>query len=177
MKEFEHVSGDDNWTSFDDAVRHIERELGVSTGKAQMILRQLCAAGEVQSKKYRMVESKDGEEQLPTPPERIAARAWRDREVDLMTDDDGCQYLVDVSGVDVRYWLHVSRFLQEQGKQARILALLSEMFPTGHVPDPAFCPRETLKTDLLARDPGLEPLDEAALTAAIDRYNARPKRS
>ena len=171
MKEFENVSGDDNWTSFDDAVRHIERELGVSTGKAQMILRQLCAAG--QSKKY----TKDGEEGVPTPPERIAARAWRDREVDLMTDDDGCQYLVDVSGVDVRYWLHVSRFLQEQGKQPRILALLSEMFPTGHVPDPAFYPREILKTDLLARDPGLEPLDEAALPAAIDRYNARPKRS
>jgi len=67
MKEFENVSGDDNWTSFDDAVRHIERELGVSTGKAQMILRQLCAAGEVQSKKYRMVETKDGEEEVPTP--------------------------------------------------------------------------------------------------------------
>src|SRR5436190_19618857 len=142
-----------------------------------MMLRQLCAAGEVQSKKYRMLESKDGEEQLPMPPERIAPREWRDREVDLMTDDDGCQYLVDVSGVDVRYWLHASRFHQEQGKQPRILALLSEMFPTGHVPDPAFCPPETLKADLLRRDPGLEPLDEAALSTAIDRYNARPKRS
>jgi hypothetical protein len=41
------------------------------------------------------------------------------------------------------------------------------MFPNG-VPDPAHCPRKTLKADLLKRDPGLKPLDDATLKSAIE---------
>jgi len=57
------------------------------------------------------------------------------------------------------------------GKQPRILKYLSEHFPDG-VPEPGLCPRNTLKSDLLKWDPDLEPLDEATLKRAIERYNA-----
>ena len=57
------------------------------------------------------------------------------------------------------------------GKQPRILKYLSEKF-TDVVPEPGLCPRHTLKSDILKWDPGLDPLDEATLKKAIDKYNA-----
>jgi hypothetical protein len=60
-----------------------------------------------------------------------------------------------------------SRFV---GKQPRILKLLSKRFPDG-VPEPGLCPRRTLKSDILEWDPSLNPLDEATLKKAIDKYN------
>ena len=61
--------------------------------------------------------------------------------------------------------------IQEAGKHPRIKAHLAEMLPNG-VPDPAHCPRKTLKADLLKRDPSLNPLDEATLKSAIDAHNS-----
>src|SRR6266567_4734402 len=78
------------------AVQEIERKLSVSRGKAQATLRKLCAGGEVRSWKQPHT---NGQEQGPS--ERIEPSEWRHREIDLMTDDDGCQYFVDVSVVDL----------------------------------------------------------------------------
>jgi hypothetical protein len=57
------------------------------------------------------------------------------------------------------------------GKQPRILKYLREHLPDG-VPEPGLCPRHTLKSNILEWDPGLDPLDEATLKKAIDKYNA-----
>ena len=57
------------------------------------------------------------------------------------------------------------------GKQPRILKYLSEHFPDG-VPEPGLCPRNILKSDILEWDPRLDPLDEATLKKAIEKYNA-----
>jgi hypothetical protein len=60
--------------------------------------------------------------------------------------------------------------LGQRGKRPRIKVVLQELYPEG-VPDPAFCPRKTLKADLVKRDRTLHPLDEATLKTAIDEYN------
>jgi len=57
------------------------------------------------------------------------------------------------------------------GKQPRIQKYLSEHFPDG-VPEPGLCPRNILKSDILEWDPRLDPLDEATLKKAIEKYNA-----
>ena len=57
------------------------------------------------------------------------------------------------------------------GKQPRILKYLREHFPAG-VPEPGLCPRNILKSDILEWDPRLDPLDEATLKKAIEKYNA-----
>ena len=57
------------------------------------------------------------------------------------------------------------------GKQPRILKYLSEHFPNG-VPEPGLYPRKTLQFEILEKDPGLRPLDEATLKKAIEKYNA-----
>jgi hypothetical protein len=57
------------------------------------------------------------------------------------------------------------------GKQPRILKYLSERFPDG-VPEPGLCPRHILKSDILEWDTRLDPLDEATLKKAIEKYNA-----
>ena len=57
------------------------------------------------------------------------------------------------------------------GKQPRILKYLSEHFPDG-VPEPGLYPRKTLQFEILEKDPGLRPLDEATLKKAIEKYNA-----
>jgi hypothetical protein len=58
-----------------------------------------------------------------------------------------------------------------RGKQPRILKYLSEHFPDG-VPEPGLCPRHILKSDILEWDTRLDPLDEATLKKAIEKYNA-----
>ncbi|HSR76462.1 MAG TPA: hypothetical protein VLN57_07725 [Xanthobacteraceae bacterium] len=59
----------------------------------------------------------------------------------------------------------------KQGKQPRIKIYLREKFADG-VPDPAHCPRDALRADLLKWDKTLDPLDPKTLKAAIDEYNA-----
>src|SRR5947209_8060317 len=90
--------------SFHDAVTKITRELGISYGKAQSMLRQACAVGEIRSHKepYSIV---DNEPQGEGPPERIEPSEWRVSEIDMMTDADGCNYFVHVDRADFQHWL------------------------------------------------------------------------
>jgi hypothetical protein len=166
------------WLSFYDVTREIEGKLDVSPGRAQSMLRQACASGEVQSQKEPYVIVRHAP-QGQAPPQRIEPSEWREHEIDLMTDEDGCRYFVDVDEADFRYWLgqQKAKPKSEVGKRPRIRALLAEMFQGRKVPDPAHYARKALKADLLELDPNLEPLDETTLKLAIDEYNAEPKRS
>jgi hypothetical protein len=78
----------------------------------------------------------------------------------------------DVLDTSFLEWLKVKQNPRPAGKQPRILKHLAVMFPNERVPIPDLCPRYTLKADLLKADPGLAPLDEATLKAAIEKHNA-----
>jgi len=127
----------------------------ISSEEADRKLRKLCASGTIQT--VRFLEGGVAEF---IPPEE-----WKRPDFDT--------YLVYLNTKDL--WQHSielqNKPLPETGKQPRIKSLLSAMFPQG-VPDPAHCPRKSLKADLLRRDPGLNPLDEATLKSAIDAYNS-----
>jgi hypothetical protein len=168
---------DDNWLPFHFAAMEIKAARGVSLGKAKAMLRELCAS-EIGSRKqpYSIV---NGEPRGEGPPEPIAPHEWREHAVDMMADDDGCNYFVDVNVADFRYSLKLKQKQKRPavGKQPRILKLLAEKFQGKRVPDPAYCPRDELRADLLKRDPSLEPLHMTTLKTAIDTYNADPKRS
>ena len=126
----------------------------MSYHEAERALKKLCASGVIRT--FRAHE--DGIEFIP-------ANEWK-RDFDT----DG----VYLSEEDIqRHWLDLlSKSPPEPtGKQPRIKAHLAEMFPNG-VPDPAHCPRKTLKADLLRRDPSLSPLDEATLKSAIEAHNS-----
>jgi len=82
---------DDDWLNFHYAVMEIKAKLGVSIGKAQSILRQLCGSGEVRSQKQPYTTTVLDEFQGGGPPQKIEPCEWREREIDLirtMTDVD-----------------------------------------------------------------------------------------
>ena len=159
------------WLTFYEAAIEVKRDLGVSRGEAEATLRQLCASGKIRSQKqpYSIV---NGEWHGEGPPEPIEPSEWRDREIDVMTDSDGCNYSVRVSKED--FW-HQFQPKQEKkpvvGKQPRILKLLADKFGNSRVPDRGLCPRNALRADLLKLDPSLEPLNLATLAAAIRTHN------
>jgi hypothetical protein len=98
------MRNEEPWLSFYTATHEMEQRFGMSRGAAQRTLRELCRSGEVRSQKqpYTMVNS---EPQPEGPTERIEPSEWRERDIDCMTDVDGCRYLVDVSENDFRQWL------------------------------------------------------------------------
>ena len=126
----------------------------MSYHEAERALKKLCASGVIRT--FRAHE--DGIEFIP-------AKEWT---TDFDTDG------VYLNWEDLqRHQVGLQRKPPPEptGKQPRIRTLLAEMFPKG-VPDPAHCPRKTLKADLLRRDPSLNPLDEATLKSAIDAHNS-----
>jgi len=148
---------DEEWMEFGEV---LTEEAGgfMSLQEAERTLRKLCARGVVRAVAFY----EDG-------PKFVAPKEW--------TRDDFCRLFANepvyLSTADLsRHWVDLQNAPpQLVGKQPRIKALLAEMFPNG-VPDPAHCPRKALKADLLKRDPGLSPLDEATLKSAIDAYNS-----
>jgi hypothetical protein len=100
----------DDQLAFFFGAQQIERSLGMSPGASQAKLRELCRSGEVRSwrEPYSML---GGEPQGEGPSKRIEPSEWRQREIDLMTNSDGCKYFVDVSTTDLLAWL--------KGKQDR----------------------------------------------------------
>src|SRR5262249_8686067 len=126
--------------------QEIERSLDMTPGAAQAKLRKLCSSGKVRSwrKPYSML---NGEPQ----GECIEPSEWRRREIDLMTDSDGCSYFVDVSKTDLLGWLKAKQRPQRGGKQPRILKHLSTIFPNKRVPDPSDYSRKALRADLVER--------------------------
>jgi hypothetical protein len=55
-------------------------------------------------------------------------------------------------------------------KRPRIIEYLAKHYPEG-VPAPGHVPRQPLKTQLIAWDKNLSPLDDGTLKSAIDEYN------
>jgi len=165
------------WLYFHEAVNEIKRQLRVSRGEAEVMLRQRCASGKVKSQKepYSIV---NGRWQGEAPPELIEPHEWYDHEIDMMTASDGCKYFVRVSKED--FWHQFPPRHAEKpavGKQPRILKLLADRFGNSPVPDRGMCPRNALKADLLKLDPTLAPLDLTTLRTAINAHNADAKRS
>lgn len=161
---------EDDWLPFHSAVREIKRSLRMSQGAAQAKLRELCASGWVRSQKEPY--SFDGlQPQGEGPPVLIEPSEWRQREIDLMTDSDGCNYWVNVSKTDLEHWLNQQTTQPTAGgKQSRIIRLLAVMYPAG-VPNRGDCPRQPLTAELVERDPSLKPLDLKTLKTAIEFYN------
>jgi hypothetical protein len=144
----------EEWVLFSEALEESASGL-MRPDEAERTLNKLCAKGDVRAVCF-----------FPDGPKFIAPKEWSKG---LDTE------LVYLSVDDLLRWVYRPG-KPETGKQPRIKAHLAKMFPNG-VPDPAHCPRKTLKTDLLKRDPSLNPLDEATLKSAIDAYNSDPKRS
>src|SRR6516164_11467180 len=118
------------------AAQQIERSLGMSPGASQAKLRELCRSGEVQSwrEPYSM---QGGEPQGEGPPERIEPSLWRQREIDLMTDSDGCNYFVSISKTDLLGWLDKKSVKPKPvGKRPRDVArqAINELWPNS-IPD------------------------------------------
>jgi hypothetical protein len=164
----------DDQLPFFFGAQQIERSLAISPGASQAKLRELCKSGEVRSwrEPYSM---QGGEPQGEGPRERIEPSLWRQREIDLMTDSDGCKFFVSVSKTDLDDWLDNNR-KKAVGKRPLVRELLAAMYPDG-VPDPPFCVRKTLVADLRKCDRRLRSLDEDTLKKAIEEYNADRKRS
>jgi hypothetical protein len=117
------------------AAQQIERSLGMSPGASQAKLRELCRSGEVRSwrEPYSM---RNGEPQGEGPPERIEPSEWRQREIDLMTDNDGCKFFVSVSKTDLEYWLkakqdHKAAPSRKRPKRDLAEKAINDLWPNG----------------------------------------------
>jgi hypothetical protein len=177
----------EHWITFYWACVEIKRQLGLSEGVAQRTLRELCGKGDIRSMRYEvgLIDDELGYGPLlhpPNPIERIKPSEWLKGELDLdlsWTSDDHEDEFAGPEGYCVEVSVPATKAKaapSEKGKRPKIKRYLAEMFPNG-VPDPAHCPRKTLKADLLKRDKSLDPLDEATLKGAIEEYNSDPKRS
>ena len=162
---------DDDWLDFHYAANEIKAKLGVSLGKAQAMLRQVCATGEVRSQKQPYI-TVGHEAEGQGPPERIEPSEWREHEIDLMTTYDGCWYMVNVSKSDFGYWLDQHKPKPEQGRQPLVIKYLTKRFSGRRVPDPAHCVRKDLLAELRKVDPILAQLDIKTLMRAINKYNS-----
>jgi hypothetical protein len=103
------------WLSFYTAALETEQRLRLSRGAAQKKLREACASGDPRSQKqpYSMVNCQPQDE---GPWERIEPSEWRVHEIDLMTDEHGCNYFVDVSEDDFGRWLNEQPAPQDHGE-------------------------------------------------------------
>jgi hypothetical protein len=156
------------WLSFAEAALEIAQQFRVSRAEAEAQLRQACADQKLRSMKAPLNERDIMPIEFWTP---IAPSDWRGREVDYDGPDaDGSKTEVMINEADYRYWLsHLSakqglideqpiRKAQARGKTPLIMGYLKEMFPVekypSGVPDPAECPRKTLKDELSHRQGG-----------------------
>jgi hypothetical protein len=96
------VTQEEQWLNFHDATKEVRKKLGVSVGKAQAMLREACASGDVRSQR-EPYDPATGQGQAP--PERIKPMQWSEDNIDLLIDADGCAYFVDVDAEDFDYWL------------------------------------------------------------------------
>jgi hypothetical protein len=127
----------DEQLAFLFGAQQIERRLGMTPGAAQTKLRELCASGEVRSwsEPYTII---NGKPQGEGPSKRIEPSKWRQREIDLMTDSDGCYYFVSISKTDLLGWLDKKAVGKPKpvGKRPRDVAkqAVNELWPNG-IPD------------------------------------------
>jgi hypothetical protein len=90
------------WLNFYDAAKGVRKRLRVSGGVAQRMLREACAKGDVRSLR-EPYDPTTG--QGEGPPELVKPSQWKQDDIDLMTDDVGCKYFVDVDEEDFDFWL------------------------------------------------------------------------
>jgi hypothetical protein len=158
-----------DWLSFYEAVNEIVRDLRVSRGEAEAMLRQACASGKIVSRKepYSIV---NGERQGEGPPKLIEPSEWRDHEIDRMTDSDGCNYSASVDKSDFQYWRNQQRARPQSlpPRQQMVIKYLKEWYPNG-VPSPSECPRKNLLGRLRECDRNLKSLDTKTLRSASQR--------
>jgi len=150
-----------SWLDLIHAVRALRDTCGISDGEACAALIGACSSG-VRSRK----------------------RPWPDDEPEPIYDNWGLPMStsvwhgasIEINADDLRYWIKhhatVSKESRAFGKRPRVITLLTEMFRDGPVPDPAHCPRKTLRASLVKLDPSLSPLDEQTLKISIEEYNA-----
>src|SRR3974377_508849 len=95
----------DDWLDFQEAAPQGASRVRMSPGAAQAKRRELCGSGSVRSWKepYSFVAHQP---QGEGPPVHIEPSEWRQREIDVMTDRDGCKYWVDVSKIDLEHSLN-----------------------------------------------------------------------
>jgi hypothetical protein len=191
----------DKWLALDEAVELIMTTRGVPVGAAQATLIGACGSGEVRSRElnpehggdswYFQIpaahwKAPDAHIDLTTDEVLLAGQTYGRRIVyeDGGRDDEGREVLrasmgkVEISESDLRHWLKPRTKLKTisgtkskaVGKRPRIKEYLKLHFPKG-VPDPALCPRQALRADILKWDSKLDPLDEATLKTAIDEFN------
>ena len=92
----------ENWTDFITATERIEVGLVVSTGRAEVMLRELCGTGEVRSVRVKYdIDPVDRFDQNPVPDSVTFIRPseWRATEVDFESPD------IEVSEDDILFWL------------------------------------------------------------------------
>jgi hypothetical protein len=168
-----------DWTNFDQAIRQVEEELGVSQAEADALLCRAVGEGKIGSINEGPI-SRSQKASRPLPDEVAQRRYDPDAaptlkmprplgrvEVWIHIPEERRWFKVDRT--DLRSWLDEPA-QQAVGKRPRIKSHLAKLYPDG-VPDPAFCPRKELRAELLKTDPRLTPLDEATLKTAIDEYN------
>jgi hypothetical protein len=69
--------------NFYEAVSQIKARLGISDGKAESMLRQACASGEIRSQKEPYTVMDGWQAVSAGPPEVIEPREWREHEIDM----------------------------------------------------------------------------------------------
>jgi hypothetical protein len=96
------MNSERRWLNFYDAAKEVRKKLGVSVGKAQTMLREVCAKGDIRTQR-EPYNPATGQGQAP--PERVKPSQWKQDDIDLLTDADGCNYFVDLDEEDFEYWL------------------------------------------------------------------------
>jgi hypothetical protein len=90
------------WLNFYAAAKEVRKRVGVSSGKAQAMLREACAKGDLRSRREPF-DPATGQGQAP--PELVKPSQWKTEDIDLLIDADGCAYFVHVDAEDFDYWL------------------------------------------------------------------------
>jgi hypothetical protein len=96
------MKSEQRWLNFYDAAKEVRKKLGLSVGKAQTMLREVCAKGDIRTQR-EPYDPTTGQGQ--GPPELVKPSQWKQDDIDLLIDADGCAYFVDLDEEDFEYWL------------------------------------------------------------------------
>jgi hypothetical protein len=108
------MNREQKWLGFYFAVQQVREHLGVSDGEARRLLREACA-GSVKSQR-QLYDRRTGEHL--EPPEGLTSKPWREDDIDLIEDEDGTPYFVDVDEDDFRFWLQSLSTPEKKGRGA-----------------------------------------------------------
>ena len=169
-----------SWLELIPAVRVLRDICGISDGEACAALIKACSSG-VRSRK-RPWPDDEPEPIYDNWGLPMSTSVWHGASIDLehawliTADDSIVRADIEINDDDLRYWIKhhatVSKESRAFGKRPRVITLLTEIFRDGPVPDPAHCPRKTLRASLVKLDPSLSPLDDQTLKKSIEEYNA-----